>query len=107
MKKPKQTRKIIRGKPRKVRANAKLKTLGKPLQEEIILFAENHTLAETAEWLLKTKEIAVSCSAVSTFLNQHRMQWKFERSAAVVEALLVCVKELDPTITPEKVREAG
>jgi hypothetical protein len=35
------------------------------------------------------------------------MQWQFEQSAAVVEALLVCVSKEDPTITPERIREAG
>src|SRR5438477_9517407 len=92
--------------PGKTTPPAKLKARDKALQEEIVLFAESHSLAEAVAWL-KTREIEVSEPALSNFLREYRQGRQFERNEATVEALLKSLKRQDPNITPKSIREAG
>jgi len=93
--------------PRKVRSDAILRGLPENQQDEIALFAQHHSLKNTISWLLETKQIGVTVRTVSRFLAQYRMSQQFERNAAVVELAVICMKEQDPTLTPEVIHQAG
>jgi hypothetical protein len=93
--------------PRKVRSDAKLQRLPQNQQDEIVLFAQHHSLKNTVCWLRETKQIEVTDCTVSRFLALYRTSQRFERNAAAVELALACLKEHDPTLTPEVLHQTG
>jgi hypothetical protein len=90
----------------KPRSDAKLKTLPEDRQAEIALYALDHTLVETRDWL-QANGIDVSHTVVSRFLTWHHLKQQMAKNELVVSELLKTLAEQNPNLTAERLAELG
>lgn len=91
---------------RKTRADAKLKTLPEQWQQQIVDFARDHTLAETAAWL-REDGIETSVTGVSLFLNWFKLNAARMRNESTTQTLLEQLKVEVPGLSESQIDEIG
>src|SRR2546422_3989897 len=90
----------------KPHADSKLKSLPEERQDQIARHAQDHTLAQTVEWL-STEGLQTSPPALSRFLSWYRVRQQMDRNRLVATELLSDLAKNDPTLTAERLHELG
>jgi hypothetical protein len=91
---------------RKVRQDARLKTLPEERQAQIIAHLQDHRLADTAAWL-REDGFVTSATALSEFLSWYRLKQQFSEDASTVESLVEQLKQEVPGLTEPQLDELG
>ena len=94
------------GEQKKIRADAKLKTLPAERQAAIVEHLLAHKLSETAAWL-KEDGLSTSPAALSEFLSWYQLRRQFLEDESTTETLIEQLKKELPGLTEEQVDELG
>jgi len=90
----------------KPRADSKLKTLPEDRQADVAVYAHDHTLAETIQWL-SAQGVQTTSGPLSTFLSWYRAKQQLQRNKAAIQEFVENLKQNDPGITPDQLHELG
>ena len=91
---------------KKIRADAKLKTLPEERQTEIVEYALTHTLVKTREWL-RQGGLSVSLKTLSEFLCCQRIEQQMALNELTVKTMVEELAKRLPTQTPEQLEQIG
>lgn len=97
----------------KPRSDSKLKTLPEERQEQIIAWSMERKTETCPGGLQHAREqlaadgIKVSLSTLSEFVSWWRLQRRFAAASARAKQIEEMLREQDPSMSPEKVREMG
>lgn len=91
---------------KKIRADAKLKTLPAERQAVIMDYLQGHSLEETAAWL-REDGFSTSRAALSDFFSWYQLKAQFQEDASTTETLVEQLKKDVPNLSEAQLDDLG